>query len=648
SERTRVKVGIEQEEVNKSPYCHLGSAMEEEIGEEFKRSGFTFDEEEEILKKCVTFCVNYNLKPSDIVSSWEVYYLNRLLDGSVVELEQLDGFLQHLQNEQKETVIKGEPDLHVYSSKDVDVILNDENEDLNEDILKTPNGKSQSLHKERLDLTPYTNEGLFSSGKPSKHETPFGQRTEKFVVRFNINNMPDMVTAVKVDNSENDEDTIIKKVRPLQGCSLTVHGSGFGLEPNCRFMYDKDEDRFNALDNRIMRHAKALAASGLYEEAVDPTVASQKSIFAVGMIYCDGEGHLNDKSILLQSSIAHSGGQRVRLELQNLSQFSIFPGQVVGIEGHNPSGHCLIASKLVDSFPLSATIDPILPPAKKIALNHDIQPINQSSTPSELSMIIASGPYTTTDNLLFEPLTELLAYAKRKVPQLLILLGPFVDSEHSDIKRGTVEMSFEEIFKFEVLRRVQDYAEHMGPDARVLLMPSTRDANHDFAFPQPAFDIPSDLKLQISSPPNPCILEANQAKIACCTMDILRHLSGEELSRNLTKGGTNDRLSTLASHILRQRSFYPLYPPAEGVPLDFSLAPQALDISVIPDILILPSDMKHFVKVISLGEGGSEEEQARCVCVNPGRLAKGEGGGTFVELNYFGRPDQINAMVVSI
>ncbi|TYJ98951.1 DNA polymerase alpha subunit B [Cucumis melo var. makuwa] len=643
--------------------------MAEEIGEEFKRSGFTFDEEEEILKRCVTFCVNYNLKPSDIVSSWEVYYLNRLLDGSVVELEQMDGFLQHLQNEQKETVIKGEPDLHVYSSKDVDVslahivVLPVNTSGCFSNFLRAANlyvvmdsclailsnqAYYKSLHKERLDLTPYTNGGLFSSGKPSKHETPFGQRTEKFVVRFNINSMPDMVTAEKEDNSENDEDAIIKKVRPLQGCSLTVHGSGFGLEPNCRFMYDKDEDRFNALDNRIMRHAKALAASGLYEEAVDPTVASQRSMFAVGMIYCDGEGHLNDKSILLQSSIAHSGGQRVRLELQNLSQFSIFPGQVVGIEGHNPSGHCLIASKFVDSFPLSATIDPILPPAKKIALNHDVQPINQSSTPSELSMIIASGPYTTTDNLLFEPLTELLAYAKRKVPQLLILLGPFVDSEHSDIKRGTVEMSFEEIFKFEVLRRVQNYAEHMGPDARVLLMPSTRDANHDFVFPQPPFDIPSDLKLQISSPPNPCILEANQAKIACCTMDILRHLSGEELSRNLTKGGTNDRLSTLASHILRQRSFYPLYPPAEGVPLDFSLAPQALDISVIPDILILPSDMKHFVKVISLGEGGSEEEQARCVCVNPGRLAKGEGGGTFVELNYFGRPDQINASVVSI
>lgn len=44
-------------------------------------------------------------------------------------------------------------------------------------------------------------------------------------------------------------------------------------------------------------------------------------------------------------------------------------------------------------------------------------------------------------------------------------------------------------------------------------------------------------------------------------------------------------------------SFYPLYTPAESVPLDFSLAPEALQLSSIPDILILPSDIKYFVKV---------------------------------------------------
>ena len=46
-------------------------------------------------------------------------------------------------------------------------------------------------------------------------------------------------------------------------------------------------------------------------------------------------------------------------------------------------------------------------------------------------------------------------------------------------------------------------------------------------------------------------------------------------------------------------SYYPLYPPAAGVPLDFSLAKEALEISSTPDVLLLPSDLAPFVKVIT-------------------------------------------------
>ncbi|XP_022776257.1 DNA polymerase alpha subunit B-like isoform X7 [Durio zibethinus] len=519
--------------------------MEEKIKAEFLKSGFTLEDEEEILKKCRAFCLNYSLEPSDLVSSWEVYYLNRQLDESVVKDADMYGFLGHLQDEQVEAVVKREPGLHMYSFKDVDISW---------------------------------------------------------------------------------------------------------LEPGCRFIYDRIEDRFNALENRIRNHAAALVASGLYEEPVDPSVASQKSIFAVGMICCDGEGHLNDKSILLQSSVEHSGGQRVRLELNKLSHFSVFPGQVVGIKGHNPSGHCLIASELVDSVPLSFAADTNLRPAKKQALDEEIQATKFPSSPTEITLIIAAGPFTTTENLLFEPLKELLTYATRKCTQLLILLGPFIDSEHPQIKKGTVDLSFDEVFRLEVLRMVQDYLGYMGSNAQVVIIPSVRDANHDFVFPQPAFDLdPLDIKHQITSLTNPGIFEADEVKIGCCTVDILKHLSGEELSRHSVDGTPSDRLSRLASHILSQRSFYPLYPPAEGVPLDFSLAPEALNISSVPDLLILPSDIKYFVKVVSLGGTSEGEEQMKkCVCINPGRLAKGEGGGTFVELKYQGSPDKMNASIIGI
>lgn len=89
--------------------------MEEEIKAEFNNGGFALEDDEEILKKCkistlgfflgvitepeyikamprsknlvhllgVAFCINYKLKPSDIVSSWEVYYLNRFTAQSL-------------------------------------------------------------------------------------------------------------------------------------------------------------------------------------------------------------------------------------------------------------------------------------------------------------------------------------------------------------------------------------------------------------------------------------------------------------------------------------------------------------------------------------------------------------------------------------
>ncbi|KAA3453291.1 DNA polymerase alpha subunit B-like isoform X1 [Gossypium australe] len=358
--------------------------MEEEIKAEFLKSGFTLDEEQEILKKCHTFCQDYGLEPSDLVSSWEIYYLNRQLDESVVKDAEMDGFLGHLQNEQLGASAKKDPGLHMYSFKDVDMVLDAEDEDTKDVILGTPIDKSEKLQLDIYDSAHKTNGNIYSSERKSKLVTPFGKRSNKFVVKFNIDNLPTIETANGIEEHYDLEDGIIKRVQPLKSSSLVVHRSG--LEPGCRFMYDRIEDRFNAIENRIRKHAAALVASSLYEEPMDPSVASQRSMFAVGMICCDGEGHLNDKSILLQSSVEHSRGQRVRLELNKLSHFSVFPGQVVGIKGHNPSGHCLIASELVDSVPLSIAADADLPPTKKQALDEEIQATHLSSMPTETTM----------------------------------------------------------------------------------------------------------------------------------------------------------------------------------------------------------------------------------------------------------------------
>ncbi|XP_068665960.1 uncharacterized protein [Aristolochia californica] len=621
--------------------------MQEKIKAEFEKNGFSLEEEEEILSKCLTFCINYKLSASDLVSSWEIYYLNRHMNGSVVKNAHLDGFLSHLQKEQLESTIKEELDLHVYSSNDVDMLLSDSYEDKQLRLIETPSQEYQSPFSEPLNSTFGTNEKPSSSTHPSNRVTPFGQRSSKFVVQSDFNCLK-KDDGVRERDAENSEDEIIRKVRPGAICSVQTLQSQ--PEPGCRFMYDRTEERFNSLENRMRRHATAFVASGVYGEPADATLASEKSIFVVGMVCCDGEGHLNEKSVLLQGSVEHSAGQRVRLDLQKLDQFSLFPGQVIGIDGHNPSGHCLIASKVVDFLPLSASTDEGLPPLKKQAVDVEYKPLSPCVSSESLSLVIAAGPFTTTDNLLFEPLVELLAYARRKQPQLLVLLGPFVDSEHPEVKKGTVERSFDEIFHVQVVKRLQDYVEYMGSAARVVLVPSVRDCNHDFVFPQPLFDIhlPEDLKYQITCMPNPGVFKVNEVTVGGCSMDILKQLSSEEIWRMPPGNSHGDRMGRLASHLLRQRSFYPLYPPTRGVPLDLSLAPEALQIKDIPDFLILPSDLAPFIKVLSLGMTEDAAGQVRCMCLNPGRLAKGIGGGTFIELNYNGDIDKTNASIVRI
>lgn len=103
------------------------------------------------------------------------------------------------------------------------------------------------------------------------------------------------------------------------------------------------------IDDRIEYFAEVVMQHHKIEEFVNPTKANQvgynypmsneiecmltisvqSNIMAVGRICCeDVEGKLNEQSIMLESSRFMGMGKRVKLNLGNLSGFSLFPGQV--------------------------------------------------------------------------------------------------------------------------------------------------------------------------------------------------------------------------------------------------------------------------------------------------------------------------------
>ena len=110
----------------------------------------------------------------------------------------------------------------------------------------------------------------------------------------------------------------------------------------------------------------------------------------------------------------------------------------------------------------------------------------------------------------------------------------------------------------------------------------------------------------------------------------------------ISKGETIETILVTGKHILHVfNSYYPLYPPHEDVGMDISHALQHCQLQVKPDILFLPSELRPFTKVLSLTVVNIIKALSSVIlqvvkqtlCINPGRITKGEVGGTFTKLH---------------
>eukprot|EP00741_Cyanophora_paradoxa_P007335 tig00001107_g7095.t1 len=277
--------------------------------------------------------------------------------------------------------------------------------------------------------------------------------------------------------------------------SFEVNTLGVQLEACPKFMFEPPVDRVNKLQQRLMSVSQMLienARSGDGDEqksveALDKPV--QDAVLVRGRIACDGE----------------------------VPAFALFPGQVVVVEGINPTGRKIYASKIHNDCGLQNDED------AKVELQHGIR------------VVAAAGPFTTSANEEYDPLFELLETAREFKPHVLLLMGPFIDVQHPSVRDSTLELSFADLFQQNVADKLEKFVSRAPEYTRVFIMPSTRDALHPFPFPQPPLD-KENLSLSIPSSvtciPNPCTLEIAGTKlcIGACSQDVIFALNREELA----------------------------------------------------------------------------------------------------------------------
>ncbi|NWZ02509.1 DPOA2 polymerase, partial [Loxia curvirostra] len=136
------------------------------------------------------------------------------------------------------------------------------------------------------------------------------------------------------------------------GCALRTFGCPEqSLSKPYKFMFQKALDVREVLAERVEELGEVLRRHHGLDGFSSAVLPAQEPVTVLGQISCDGNGKLNPKSVLLVGDREHSGGAQVPLDLSELPEYSLFPGQVVALEGTNSTGRRMVVTKLYEVTP---------------------------------------------------------------------------------------------------------------------------------------------------------------------------------------------------------------------------------------------------------------------------------------------------------
>ncbi|KAJ4362477.1 DNA-directed DNA polymerase alpha subunit pol12 [Neocucurbitaria cava] len=638
-----------------------------ELTERFERYCATKDDEfpVDVLAELKSMLDLYSISPEELDFKWQAYNLKMGGEENKMDLKTARDFKKTVQDaleresrgkaQQRNDVKRGQPTPRAKGGDMYDM--------LEGFVPNTPrpnalNGVNGSTVKRKSNFqTPGS-----KASKPHEMSSPGGVLTPKgetpgapvfdFAARANANDITEQFMSTEIDIPDPPSE---EPKEPRIKLKANTDMSKFSY----RTMAMKLSEASEVLDDRIDEFRELFRESmGLDDNAFgNPNYQSPSEIIAVGRIASDtSEGKLNSATVVLEGSRRYGSGRRVPLKIEGLSSYNFFPGQIVALRGTNASGDAFVVSEVL-SLPLLN--QPATKPDEFDTINARYldTPDSDPDNVRPLTIMIASGPYTTDQNLDFAPLQTFLDNAAKAYADSIILLGPFLDAEHPQIRSGDFDAppnaspdqaTMTDLFRYHISSALQNFSKRV-PTCNILLVPSLRDAHHHHAaFPQDKY-IKKELGLgaagkMVQCVTNPMTVSMNEMTVGMSSIDILDMLRREELAGG--KARTTNIYERCARNVIEQRNFLPVFPPtgrekqlppapvdttvfkngttdtaSNGTMLDTSYLKLGEMLNVRPDILITPSVLQGTVKVVE-----------SVLVINPGTLAKRRAAGTFARV----------------
>ncbi|SGZ48832.1 CIC11C00000003361 [Sungouiella intermedia] len=566
--------------------------------------------EDEVFARLVTVQNLFNFSNEDIYIQWEAFVVTHENGDADLSLVNIEKFQQYLQ-----------------------------------DLLANNHQKRTPAVKKVRDLSNKRPIDFSSSPGVALPSTPSLKR-KKPILTSEPDSSPSKKDVASSPIKAQSSNTVLETLNP----DVEVDNIADNVQLTANF--DPEKFKFRTMAMKLLESADVLDdqidmfSQQLLTEYKDkdiqlgnPCMSSQFDIVCCGRIVPDSPFYdsmivqnLNDKSLFLETSRLGGIGQRIPLDLSNLEEYSFFPGQVVGLRGRNPTGRAFVAHDVI-ALPQLGT------------------PVSSGSELSEFSkegskILIAAGPFTNQHTLDYSRLEKLVDHVNTEVkPQAVLLFGPFLDITNKAVESGNVELphtaanqqpkNLDELFRAVVT-----------PVLKIVLLPSLKDsASKHASYPQSSLDrkrlgLPKNFKCF----PNPSNFSINEIMVGASNADVFKDL------KDIYKSGVSpdksklfsNRFERIANHVFEQRRFYPVFPGSvkrvvlpkeEGEKvtnlLDGMMGEELAETEVggsslevpyigvtelnhsLPDVLIVPSELKYFAKVIK-----------GVVVINPGQFIR--------------------------
>lgn len=575
-----------------------------ELEEQFDQYGVTFNDA--ILEKCVELCLEYNVQDAgEFVENWMAYTINKLngADPTTITLADMARQEYDKAKENKRTNARQSNKMETDNGDDMLKVYRieggDDDDDVDDGIMDAyfePTSPKRKVAKPAVLKTPKTSKALFTpasySPLPSTDSRPVNDESGNVLCTFG---RAKLVKECQWTQHRNGNVNI----------QLSDIGNGKYISAGTRYMIDSlpmratlEYEELYKLGRDICERLKSIEKPSSVDsqdnDEIEEIFANTKidtpclqQMECIGRIIIETEKitRYNIYLVGLDPDELHS----VQLDLSKCKNYSLYPGQVVLVRGLNLRGDCIVVDRIVSATNITHT------PTPKI-------------TSLPLSLVIASGPYTANDDLAFQPLQDLVKYCKDNIPDVLIMTGPFLNT------KGTALINMADRFDQHFDRMIDQLVRSLSPHTHILIVSSHEDANSSFVYPTHPYESKQQYR-NLHLLPDPCVVDIEGIHVGITSTDTINMMSNNELSIN---EGT-DPIKRSIFHMFFKKTFYPLRPAS--IPLDVGLAQKYAKLNALPNLLILPSDAREFIR-----------DYNNCLCINPGRLSVEQGTGMFARI----------------